>query len=811
MAANTPVLFTLTVHDGTVSRTDTALVTILDSANSPPSVDAGAMTRTSPRTTPVSLNGTASDADTEDTLTYTWTFNNTESLGISLDDASALDTRFRAPNVSANTTVLFTLTVRDGTVSSTDTALVTIRDSANSPPSVDAGDDLDVTEDDRVFLNGTASDADTEDTLTYAWTFNNTELGITLDDASALDTRFRAPNVSANTTVLFTLTVRDGTVSSTDTALVTIRDSANSPPSVDAGDDLDVTEGDRVFLNGTASDEDPEDTLAYQWTHNATLTITIQDSTALNATFTAPTVSANTTVLFTLNVTDGTAHTTDTVIIVIGDDAPPTLSSAAYNTGTGILDITFSEPLGPTIAYSGIKLAGENGNVTLDAVTSKGHSTNTITATLSTAQRTTVGGAITLTVSTGAVSDIAGNDIVQATLAVDVTDGIPPTLSSAAYNTGTGILNITFSEPLGPTIAYSGIKLAGENGNVTLDAVTTKSHSTNTITATLSTAQRTTVGGAITLTVSTGAVSDIAGNDIVQATLAVDVTDGIPPTLSSAAYNTGTGILNITFSEPLSGTTIRYDRLHIRDTGQSSGGLSLDTVATRIVDPSSTTITLTLSAAQRQTVNDMVAPQLDIEAGAVSDTAGNGILAAPDQDIAIPPVLVSSSYNIDTGILSITFSKPLNHTATDYSGLAITGQMANVTLDQVATKTAGISTIWATLDAAQMATAGAAPTLVISEGAVSDIAGNGIARTTGTIVVTMLGPPIVEIRPVASIFDDESTTLSRAPNLDLFEIGGSTYAIVSSSRDNGIQIINLADPANPSPVASLTDTDPHRA
>ena len=354
-------------------------------------------------------------------------------------------------------------------------------------------------------------------------------------------------------------------------------------------------------------------------------------------------------------------------------------------------------------------------------------------------------------------------------------------------------------------ITYSGIKLAGENGNVTLDAVTSKSHSTDTITATLDAAQRTTVGDAITLTVSAGAVSDITGNDIAQATVSVTVTDGIPPTLTSSQYNTGSGILSMIFSEPLNEAAIRYDRLHIRDIGQSIGGLSLGDVPTRAVNPSSTTITLTLSDGQRQTLNDMVTPQLDIEAGAVADTAGNGIAAAPDQRITIPPILVSSYYNIDTGILNITFSKPLNHTVTDYSGLIISGQTGNVTLDQVATRTAAGSAIWTALNAAQMETAGTAPTLIIREGAVADIAGNGIAGTAGTIGVTMLGSPLIEFRPIANIPDTTSIVLRGATGVDLFEVGGRTYAVVAAPSDRGIQIIDLTDPANPSAVSSATD------
>ena len=213
-----------------------------------------------------------------------------------------------------------------------------------------------------------------------------------------------------------------------------------------------------------------------------------------------------------------------------------------------------------------------------------------------------------------------------------------------------------------------------------LDDVGTKAvnPSSTTITLTLSDAQRQTLNGMATpqLDIEEGAVADPSGNVIVAVPdKPITVMDGIPPTLTSSHYNTGTGILNITFSEPLNGPAINYDRIAVRDAGESSGGLALNAVASKTLYSSSTTITLTLSTVQRQTVNDMIAPQLDIEAGAVADPSGNGIAAAPDQPITTtdgtPPALASSHYNTGTGILNITFSEPLNGTAIGYDRMAV--------------------------------------------------------------------------------------------------------------------------------------------
>ena len=96
---------------------------------------------------------------------------------------------------------------------------------------VGAGADQKVAEGSTVNLNGTASDMDTENTLTYAWSHNST-LSFALDDDSAPDPSFTAPNVSEDTVVEFTLAVSDGMATVSDKALVTILDSANSAPSL---------------------------------------------------------------------------------------------------------------------------------------------------------------------------------------------------------------------------------------------------------------------------------------------------------------------------------------------------------------------------------------------------------------------------------------------------------------------------------------------------------------------------------------------------------------------------------------------------
>ena len=203
---------------------------------------------------------------------------------------------------------------------------------AHAPPIAEAGPPQTVNEGSTVTLAGTATDPDQTDTLTYAWSQTSpTSPAVTFGNSSALSTTFTAPQVAANTTFTFTLSVTDGTATATDTVTVTVRDvpDPNTPPTVNAGADQAVDEGDTVTLTGTATDDD-DDPLAYRWTHDSSLAITMANDTSLSTTFTAPVATADTTITFTLTVSDGTNDgVTDQVEITVTNNDPPTVNAGA--------------------------------------------------------------------------------------------------------------------------------------------------------------------------------------------------------------------------------------------------------------------------------------------------------------------------------------------------------------------------------------------------------------------------------------------------------------------------------------------------
>jgi hypothetical protein len=99
----------------------------------------------------------------------------------------------------------------------------------------------------------------------------------------------------------------------------------NNPPTVDAGADQDVYEGQLVQLHATGSDPD-SDPLAYAWTQLAGLTVSLSGANAADASFTAPAVAtvAQASMTFRVTVNDGkggTANDSVNVRVYLAGDA----------------------------------------------------------------------------------------------------------------------------------------------------------------------------------------------------------------------------------------------------------------------------------------------------------------------------------------------------------------------------------------------------------------------------------------------------------------------------------------------------------
>ena len=287
--------------------------------------------------TEVTLDGTGSTDGDNNIASYLWE----QTAGtptVTITDATTATATFTPPDVAADTTLTFQLTVTDADgQSDTDTIQVNVVN--RIPPTADAGTNLNVREGDAVNLDGSGS-SDTDGTIAaYAWAQTG-GTSVTLTGADTATPSFTAPNVApAGETLTFQLTVTDddGLTSAPDTVSVTVNDIANPGvnPTAVAGNNQTVSEGTAVTLDGSGSSDADGTIAAYSWTQTVGTSVTLTGADTATPSFTAPPVAAaGETLTFELTVTDNDGLTsTDSVdIIITNATANPVAAAGADQT-----------------------------------------------------------------------------------------------------------------------------------------------------------------------------------------------------------------------------------------------------------------------------------------------------------------------------------------------------------------------------------------------------------------------------------------------------------------------------------------------
>lgn len=279
--------FGLAVNDGQItSGIDEVVVTVFNT-NAAPIANAGP-DQTVNETDLVVLDATASNDPDGDSLTYQWA-QIAGSPVVSLTSANTANASFSAPEVSiGGATLTFRVLVNDGELSSEATVNVRISN-VNHVPLADAGLDQTVPENTQATLNGSNSADIDGDALTYSWVqTGGPDVGIS--PAGAI-VSFITPDVDSTGAMLtFQLTVDDGYGGeATDEMIVTVA-YINRPPTVDAGVDQTVNEGENVSLSASASDPD-NNALTYAWNQISGPAVVLSDANTEAPSFAAPSVT----------------------------------------------------------------------------------------------------------------------------------------------------------------------------------------------------------------------------------------------------------------------------------------------------------------------------------------------------------------------------------------------------------------------------------------------------------------------------------------------------------------------------------------
>ena len=98
-----------------------------------------------------------------------------------------------------------------------------------------------------------------------------------------------------------------------------------------------------------------------------------------------------------------------------------------------------------------------------------------------------------------------------------------------------------------------------------------------------------------------------------------------PPAFVSSELDGITGVLEITFSEAIDATSVVPDKIHIRESGNYTGGGIAMVAGELVTTVDGATISFNLDPVRHDVVAKLTTPELTIEAGAVRDTSGNPI------------------------------------------------------------------------------------------------------------------------------------------------------------------------------------------
>ncbi|MFZ6723514.1 DUF4347 domain-containing protein, partial [Undibacterium sp. Ji49W] len=385
-------------------------------------------------------------------------------------------------------------------------------------------------------------------------------------------------------------------------------------------------------------------------------------------------------------------------------NAPPILTSATYDASTGVLSVTGANITnGGTIDISKMGLFGQNGNFyALTTANVTASSSTAFSVTLNATDKINVNGLLNKN-GTNAVSGstyfvtAAANWDVTASSPNDVTgNGVTvsnvtaPTITSAAYDASTGTFTVTGTglvKIVGATndITINTLTITGEGGVTRTISTTSNVEVTNdtTFSFTLAGADINAVNilfnknginstGGTTYNIS--AADDwngpITGGNIQDLTNAVTVSNAAVPTITSATYNSSTGVLVVTGTglSILNGAANDIVANKFTLTGEGGATYTLTDTANAEIT-SATSFSLVLSATDKSGINQIVnkngtsstggttynvAAAEDWAAGAdaavvIADLTGNGITAT-----VAAPTVTSATYDATTGNLVVT-------------------------------------------------------------------------------------------------------------------------------------------------------------
>lgn len=260
----------------------------------------------------VTLDASASTDPDDDVIIFEWFHADTAFIKKApIINKNSSIAKFVAPQVESLTYIPVIIRAYDGAEDAYEVVKVYVKDIINLAPVANAGADIMVNEGALGTLDGSSSSDVEGKPITFLWTSGY----LVLSNNKVVKPTFTAPEVKTDTTVVISLVVNDGKLSSTPSSVKVTIKNVNKAPVAKAGADIVVNEGAQISVDGSASMDPDGDALTYKW--NA-LGFSITGADLAKATSKAPEVHKDVVVPFVLVVNDGKANSLpDTVLVTI--------------------------------------------------------------------------------------------------------------------------------------------------------------------------------------------------------------------------------------------------------------------------------------------------------------------------------------------------------------------------------------------------------------------------------------------------------------------------------------------------------------
>lgn len=188
----------------------------------------------------------------------------------------------------------------------------------NKAPVANAGADITVTGPAAVSLDGSASKDSDGSIASYLWE-QTAGPAVTLTGANSAKASFNAAEVTEKQTFTFKLTVTDNKgATATDTVVVTVNPKSTTPvntaPVAAVSAPASVKAGATVVVDASASSDADQDPLSFTWDLPVGINATVQGA---KVTFVAGEYSQDTSLSFTVTVSDGKATSTASASVLV--------------------------------------------------------------------------------------------------------------------------------------------------------------------------------------------------------------------------------------------------------------------------------------------------------------------------------------------------------------------------------------------------------------------------------------------------------------------------------------------------------------